>query len=762
MVRDCDYWVHRDRVDGNGRPGRGDRRGGGLNGSPKPQPTAHRAFTLLFAVLLVGSIFAPITAQPAAAAMQGGNVSENCLYALVGADNWCAEPSEETIDTEQAASEIETDIHVGATGVKSSQDATDQLLRNYLQDTDSIASMESRNALANAYQNGTDPAVADTMAQSEINDYYSRLQVQLLEETSVHSDQLSYYANISRNNPEIESGFVHHSPYLDIGDDSGSGFPTGRTVTHNVTLANGSVHEVDLPQWETFLPNSRNDYHSPNLFEAPIVEYNMSVTAEAFKVQSIDGYPDSHFPGVVYVLNSGSLESKEVYDYRLAVKRFREIENQSDTVVSNYDTGTADEFYTALDNGEIETEDLRGAEGMVRYLSGDANTTGERYQYALRSVLDMNRNSLDSTMVVEFDGATEETRVVNETDGSVSYEYNHVNETYEGLLFSSSTPANGFETGVTYNVSNLEGTQKMVTGGPDGDSSDVVFHQASSSFRRCTTPRATRSTRPISQISCVRHLQCDRISERYRTGQRRPRGDHLRRRRWRRHRVARQPLRRGRWWRVRRARHRRGARGRGRCRRRPIRFLTMKRTITLLAIAALCGLMGMGSMGAVAQTTTTNATVQSGELEGDLAAADTLENSETIRYHDMTRIVGWEFDEDRVQVAVATNVSTSVTISDALAGVGQEGAVQVPETTVDLERGVHVITVPVETVRGGSAVGVTVDGATVRLSTAMDDQQEANPFATFGGESGLFTGVGMTVILAVLGAWWVIRSENNG
>ncbi|QCW04740.1 hypothetical protein [Natrinema pallidum] len=188
----------------------------------------------------------------------------------------------------------------------------------------------------------------------------------------------------------------------------------------------------------------------------------------------------------------------------------------------------------------------------------------------------------------------------------------------------------------------------------------------------------------------------------------------------------------------------------------------MKRTVTLLTIALCCGLMGMGSMGAVAQNTTANATVQSGQLDGDLTAADTLENSETIRYNDMTRIVGWEFDEDRVQVAVATNVSTSVAISDALAGVGQEGAVQVPETTVDLERGVHVITVPVETVRGGSAVGVTVDGATVRLSTAMDDQQEANPFATFGGESGLFTGVGMTVILAVIGAWWVIRSENSG
>ncbi|QCS42647.1 hypothetical protein [Natrinema versiforme] len=168
-------------------------------------------------------------------------------------------------------------------------------------------------------------------------------------------------------------------------------------------------------------------------------------------------------------------------------------------------------------------------------------------------------------------------------------------------------------------------------------------------------------------------------------------------------------------------------------------------------------------MGASAQAgNKTNATVESGELGGDLTAADTLENSETVRFSDAHRIVGWEFGEDRVQVAVAMNISGTVEISDALAGAGESGAIQVPKTSHDLERGIHVFTFPVETVQGGSAVGVTVDGDTVRLSTALEEQQEANPFATFGGESGLFTGVLMTVVLAALAAWWVIRSESSG
>ncbi|EMA56887.1 hypothetical protein C470_15287, partial [Halorubrum distributum JCM 13561] len=41
-------------------------------------------------------------------------------------------------------------------------------------------------------------------------------------------------------------------------------------------------------------------------------------------------------------------------------------------------------------------------------------------------------------------------------------------------------------------------------------------------------------------------------------------------------------------------------------------------------------------------------------------------------------------------------------------------------------------------------------------------QVEQNPFRHFGGESGLFSGIGMTVGLAGVGAWYVVRSEESG
>ncbi|QCW04739.1 hypothetical protein [Natrinema pallidum] len=439
----------------------------------RPRPTAHRAFSLLLAVLLVGSIVAPIAAAPVAAednSMSFEGTCESPLQYVLAISCGHADFADDGIDQDQAASSIEKDIHVGATGIKASQDSTDQLLRNYLQDTDSIASMEARNAFAESYENGESPSVADTRAQAAINDYYSRLQIQVLEETSVNSEQLAYYANVSQNESEIIDGFVH----VNAGSTEES-YPTGKTVEQDVELANGSVHSVTLP--EIHLRNG-DEYHKDTAVNVFSDKWEDGRYINIYmENQDGTGGSTAEYYGSVHLLNSGSLESKTVYDYRIARERFDEIGNQSDAVVSNYEGGTAQEFYDALDAGEIEVEDLRGAEGMVRYLSGDANATDDRYQYALRSVLDMNRGSLESTMVVEFEGATDETRVVNETDGSVSYEYNHVNETYEGLLFSSETPTGGFETGVTYNVSDLEGTQKMVTGGPDGDSSDVVFYR---------------------------------------------------------------------------------------------------------------------------------------------------------------------------------------------------------------------------------------------------------------------------------------------
>ncbi|AFO55981.1 MULTISPECIES: hypothetical protein [unclassified Natrinema] len=434
------------------------------------RPIVHGGFAVMLTVLLVGSLLAPIAATGTVAA-QTDSTENKCMYDSV--DWWifsCTDTSDPgTIDADQAASEIEADIHTGATGIDASRESTDQVIRNYLNDTGTIASLEGRNQIADSYEAGEDPAVADTKAQQAINDYYATKQITLLEETSAHTDQLAYYANVSQNNPNINDDFVHFAGEADTIR------PTRNTSDVNVTLANGSVHTVTLPEIYLTDPNNEEETKVVNFFETSYE--NESEMSRRINLEDSDNMHDwfTWYPSV-HLLNTGSLKSKQVYDYRTVVRRFDEITQQSDEVVANYPDGTAQDFYTALDNGDLETKDLRGAEGMVRYLSGDADVTDERYQYALRSVLDMDRTSLNSTMVVDFTGATERTRNVS-SDGSVTYEYNSINKTYEGLLFSSETPESGFETGVTYDVSNLNGTQRMVTGGADGNTSDVKFYR---------------------------------------------------------------------------------------------------------------------------------------------------------------------------------------------------------------------------------------------------------------------------------------------
>lgn len=144
----------------------------------------------------------------------------------------------------------------------------------------------------------------------------------------------------------------------------------------------------------------------------------------------------------------------------------------------------------------------------------------------------------------------------------------------------------------------------------------------------------------------------------------------------------------------------------------------------------------------------------------DVAEADTLEKNETIRFSDSARIIGWEFSDEKVRVAVQTEVTTTVTVSDALAGLDEEGAVTVPKTTQDLESGTHIVTLPVQQVQQGYGAAVTANGATVRLSTGMMSGE--SPFRYFGGESGLFTGMVLAIAMSGVAAAWVLKREESG
>ncbi|QCS42646.1 hypothetical protein [Natrinema versiforme] len=458
-----------------------------------PRPIAHRAFTVLLAFLLVGSVVAPIAAAEPAAAQEDdgwidgsyeGTCDSNLRFAFpisCGHSSFSADQ----IDTSQDTAAIEADTHVSAQSVKESWDAQDTVYQNYLQDTETLASLEARNEIAESYQNNQSAAAASADASRAISDYYSVHQRNLLEISSQHTARLDYLINVSKQQSEMDDRFI--APYstgtMTYYDAHMESMDWEGTADGTYELANGTTYDVVYPQlyvngnggsvtssdssWSAVA--SLEDYNETS--ETIDMPYNGGDTA-------MEGDTTMKWVPGMSVMNvpEAGLEADTAYDYRLVGERLYQLEQQAQTVKNNYDASVAEDLYAAMDSGDLDPNEVRGAEGMVRYMSGadnESNVTEDRFSLALRSTLDLAGTDLDSTMVVEFEGATERERIASE-DGSVSYEYNSVNETYEGLLFSSETPVNGFQKGETYDVSNLDGTTTMVT---DGGANETTFYQ---------------------------------------------------------------------------------------------------------------------------------------------------------------------------------------------------------------------------------------------------------------------------------------------
>ncbi|WP_436347691.1 hypothetical protein [Natronorubrum sp. FCH18a] len=191
----------------------------------------------------------------------------------------------------------------------------------------------------------------------------------------------------------------------------------------------------------------------------------------------------------------------------------------------------------------------------------------------------------------------------------------------------------------------------------------------------------------------------------------------------------------------------------------------MKRILIFATTVALLAAMGMGmGMGSAiaAQENTTNSSDQAdGELEGANESA-VSPNEDFVREIDSdTRIVDWSYNPGMFEIVIEADEGTRVSVTEA--GDFEEGAGSFNYEEFDVEEGNNTITMPV-TDRQGAGVAIATrrsleqgGGATLSIG-----QVEQNPFRHFGGESGLFSGVLMTVGMAGGGSWYVIRSEESG
>ncbi|WP_436346964.1 hypothetical protein [Natronorubrum sp. FCH18a] len=185
----------------------------------------------------------------------------------------------------------------------------------------------------------------------------------------------------------------------------------------------------------------------------------------------------------------------------------------------------------------------------------------------------------------------------------------------------------------------------------------------------------------------------------------------------------------------------------------------MRRILIFATTIALLAAMGMGGMGSAiaAQENATNSSDDQLEDEPEVEP-----NEDYVREIDSeTRIVDWSYNPGMFEIVIEADEDTAVSVTEG--GDYEEGDGSFNYREFDIEEGNNTITMPV-TDRQGAGVAIATKrslaqggGATLSIG-----QVEQNPFRHFGGESGLFSGVIMTVGMAGGGSWYVIRSEESG
>ncbi|WP_408957267.1 hypothetical protein [Natrinema sp. 74] len=178
----------------------------------------------------------------------------------------------------------------------------------------------------------------------------------------------------------------------------------------------------------------------------------------------------------------------------------------------------------------------------------------------------------------------------------------------------------------------------------------------------------------------------------------------------------------------------------------------MRRLFVIATVAVLAMGMGVGPAAAQSNQSAGNQTVAQAPDD----AVQTIDNQ--------TRIVDWSYSPGRFTLEIEADEPTTISLTES--GAFEEGTTSFNYAERELDAGTQTVNFIVSPRQGetGAAVAIATQksldqGTGAIVSTGM---VQRNPFRHFGGESGLFSGVAMTVGCAALGAWYVVHSEDSG
>lgn len=186
----------------------------------------------------------------------------------------------------------------------------------------------------------------------------------------------------------------------------------------------------------------------------------------------------------------------------------------------------------------------------------------------------------------------------------------------------------------------------------------------------------------------------------------------------------------------------------------------MNRFFALLAIvvaSALVAAIGMGAGVAQAQENSTATTATTTGVEEDLNRTKQLDST--------TRITNWRYDEASQEFVLTVEADIPQTLTGAESVPRGEGMREASIKQVQLQVGTNVVRIPAEQHNEVAVISVTMTKSITeqrQIIIQSGEQGDDNPLSTLGGTSGVFTGIGVTLTLSLLAAWFVVWRESDG
>lgn len=374
------------------------------------------------------------------------------------------------------------------------------LLDNYLEDTSTIASLESRDGIAEDWETGEPESEAYNTVSNRVRGYYNTHE-------NLHFWWLARmlwgfsYINSTDEDHGGDSDDLPGDGFIIVHVDEFTGTDLEKTVVSPVRETVDWEHHdgepvaddlTDADELEVPCIRVRGDGEEHDVPLTQDVLDSYDPTDGTFALQP-EGSNETWYTTLrLQVLNvtqedGEDLEAQEVFDGGVWAELWQEIESQSDRVMSNYDLELVEQLYAALDEGRITPEQVRGIEGHARYLSGQDDVNADAFQMALLQGLNMEQPDLTNVahMEAEYTGFTRRNLEIDENnDGANQIPADHVeNRELKGLMYARGTPADGLESAHTYAVGHnyLYASDGFAAVSPE--SGEIMFRRDDGSVR---------------------------------------------------------------------------------------------------------------------------------------------------------------------------------------------------------------------------------------------------------------------------------------